>query len=531
MASYTSESSSSSSSSSSYISCSQNSSNHGFYSRRSSLLVHPVGLKLMRKYAGLMKNLTPELKELAISLKGRLVGCCYRGTEAEISSNIRKFLKEDWAKETTTFKVSDEREEYVEGTLFGSREISGYYPDIVVRKDKFSVLIIEVSVDDHDGGEKKVEQAFEYASLIDKPNDTVLLVSLQFNRREKRSPHLKISEEAFLYCHDENERKFGFLWREVYDVDDDLSPKNAAPFMTACEGMVRSIDCSSLMAEAPDEDVDEWVIKSDNVVVIGKKKVYKIFDNRFYYPTYRRPDVWLRNDLQDWIEDFNVETEFWFKESDNVDDLGKPLEIQKYTPPDIVGYPKGSVLVIRYKYLEGTHFASKASHFEQVAKFIASMHKDGIIHGDVRGFNMLHPHPEPKQAGGIKQSRLIDFDLSGPSGTSVYPPGFNKTVPENVYVRIGKPWEEMKKHHDCYELASTMAKYQIRVKMNGRDMIDLDLTHDWNLLCKSIRSTESATDVARMIRDFINQCGGGDIDISLSSIEQEKYEGLLKENW
>eukprot|EP00980_Cylindrotheca_fusiformis_P022576 scaffold9442_cov72-Cylindrotheca_fusiformis.AAC.4 len=66
MASNTSEQSSSSRSSNSAL----------FYrihnARRSSLLLHPDGLKLMEEYTSLMKNFPSELKTLAASLKRQL---------------------------------------------------------------------------------------------------------------------------------------------------------------------------------------------------------------------------------------------------------------------------------------------------------------------------------------------------------------------------------------------------------------------------------------------------------------------------
>eukprot|EP00980_Cylindrotheca_fusiformis_P022459 scaffold9316_cov90-Cylindrotheca_fusiformis.AAC.1 len=524
----------------------QNSSNSNFFNRhndrRSSLLAHPDGLKLIKKYAeDLQKELPQGLGNLATALKQRLE-TCLTAKETIISSTLRGVLKDVWAKDP--FEVTGEQEEQAEGTL-NNETVSGY-PDIVVRKNGFVLLIIEVSVDES-GGERKVGQAFDYASLLSQPKKTsegndesseqekaVMLFSLHFDRRKSSNINSKITvtEEAFLYCHHEteDERKFGFLWREVYT--DNLA--------AACAGIVRCVDCSTSLGRRTAGDLQsptlgqhhershpnvDWQVASDNVAISNKDIVYKIFDNRFH-PTHRRPDVWLNKKLS-WMKDLHVAEELRFEESVDLDRLGKSSKRQKVESGwERVPYPKGSVLVIRYKYLEGTHFAWKASHFEQIANCIASMHKDGIIHGDVRGFNMLHPHPEPKE-GGIDQSRLIDFDFSGPSG-SVYPPGYSKRVPENLYDRIGKPWGEMKEHHDCYELASAMAKYQISVKMNGRDVFDLDLTDDWIKLCKSIRSTESATDVARMIRDFIKQFGDGDVDIALAKAEQEIYEGLLK---
>jgi tRNA A-37 threonylcarbamoyl transferase component Bud32 len=75
----------------------------------------------------------------------------------------------------------------------------------------------------------------------------------------------------------------------------------------------------------------------------------------------------------------------------------------------------GSVRIIRYKFVNGTHIASKVSHFHSIANCIKEMHQTGFMHGDVRGFNMLHPHPQHvagQPSAGIKKSLLIDFDLS-----------------------------------------------------------------------------------------------------------------------
>jgi hypothetical protein len=80
--------------------------------------------------------------------------------------------------------------------------------------------------------------------------------------------------------------------------------------------------------------------------------------------------------------------------------------------PVTVSYPNGSGLVIRYPFINGTHFASKISHFQDIAQCISTMHDAGIVHGDIRGFNMLHPHPEPVP-GGMTKSCLIDLDLCG----------------------------------------------------------------------------------------------------------------------
>jgi hypothetical protein len=58
-----------------------------------------------------------------------------------------------------------------------------------------------------------------------------------------------------------------------------------------------------------------------------------------------------------------------FKESDNVDCLGKPINRKRKSgddgSPSMVPYPKGSVLVIKYDFVIGSHFASKVSDFRK----------------------------------------------------------------------------------------------------------------------------------------------------------------------
>jgi hypothetical protein len=120
-------------------------------------------------------------------------------------------------------------------------------------------------------------------------------------------------------------------------------------------------------------------------------------------------------------------------------------------------YPKGSVLVLKYDFVNGGHFASKVSHFQAVAKCITSMHEAGILHSDVRGFNMLHPVDGVH--GGISTSRLIDFDLCGERGFDKYPPGFATSVSDNIFPRYGEAGQVLRKVHDWQELASVMAHY------------------------------------------------------------------------
>eukprot|EP00980_Cylindrotheca_fusiformis_P019395 scaffold6663_cov92-Cylindrotheca_fusiformis.AAC.3 len=378
-------------------------------------------------------------------------------------------------------------------------------------------MIIEISVDGK-SGERKVGQAFDYS--IRKPNHTILLFRLHFDH----SPHLKISEEAFLYRHAQSEakrNKFGFLWREVYAMDDLNCDESSAAF----DGIIRSVHCSARILGVARDD-SEWIVVSDSVVIDKKnQQVYKIFDSRLR-ATYRRPDVWLNSNLP-CISALHVES-VRFNESGDIAVLGQPEARQKVVP-----YPKGSVVVIRYDYLDGTHFASKASHFQQIAESLAAMHEADIIHGDVRGFNMLHPHPNPKD-GQIIKSRLIDFDLSG-SSQQVYPPGYKEHVPDNVMDRLGRPGERLEKNHDCHDLGSAMSHYRVdsetysNIASFENAVKAWESLEAWEALRGSILGCKDGHDATELIQKFIDEHGGDrkDVGITVSPNLRKEWEGML----
>jgi hypothetical protein len=128
-----------------------------------------------------------------------------------------------------------------------------------------------------------------------------------------------------------------------------------------------------------------WDVVSDNVAIEDKRNVYKIFDNRFH-PTFRKPDVWQRKEYP-WIANLKVEEFYCFKEPDSgTAILGRSSRKRPFGThdPATVSYPNGLVLVIRYNLINGTHFASKISHFQDIAQCISTMHDAGIVHGDIR---------------------------------------------------------------------------------------------------------------------------------------------------
>ena len=169
------------------------------------------------------------------------------------------------------------------------------------------------------------------------------------------------------------------MWREIYEQgqesDLDFLKKSS-------EGLVRCLDCVATHRDnqLTHQTTTNWKVVSDNVAIYNGK-VYKIFDNRFR-PTYRRPDQWVPPDKSKklpWAQKLEVETHFYMPETselDRLDRLGYPSEDSKKSKRGLHSltsntsqtlYPLGSVSIIEYTFVDGTHFASRASHFLQIA--------------------------------------------------------------------------------------------------------------------------------------------------------------------
>ena len=209
--------------------------------RRASLLAHRHGVHALQFYAMTRKNDKKQKRQSDRPLANALKKCI-RKKEPAISKTLRDALKP--YVEEMGLAITGEREERVQGEIDGVA-VSGC-PDVVIRKHDRAIMIMEVSVDGN-GGEKKIGQAFEYASVIDNQsndNEPILLFTIHIDR----SKNLKIAQEAFLYVHDEDEskRKVCFIWREVYlaaagESENDL-------LMRSCAGMKRSIRCASYLS-------------------------------------------------------------------------------------------------------------------------------------------------------------------------------------------------------------------------------------------------------------------------------------------
>ena len=159
------------------------------------------------------------------------------------------------------------------------------------------------------------------------------------------------------------------------------------------------------------------------------------------------------------------------------------------------------------------------------------MHLANIVHGDIRGFNMLHP----SLGDGITESQLIDFDLTSLSHEDDrYPPGYADRITDNCWSRIGKPKGPMKKEHDWYELASAMVVYEIddsyfrTLREQGRIQeahIALseiwELNQEWTAMCKQQKDCLGNASLDVAINAFIKDHG----DVALA------LPGCIKKEW
>jgi hypothetical protein len=278
------------------------------------------------------------------------------------------------------------------------------------------------------------------------------------------------------------------------------------------------VDFLQILSNATTSTVTEWEVISDCVAVENDTTVYKIFDNRFH-PTYRKPANWVSSPTTPWLSQLNVTTHFEYVEDITVtssDVIGEPNRKRQRDQDDggIVPYPKGSVKVISYDFQVGTHTASKVSDFKHIADTIKLMHAANKVHADIRGFNMLHP-PRDGSSGAIQNSILLDFDLSGDSGTDKYPPGFNPSIRDNAYLREGEPGKLLEKSHDWIELASAMATHEPVLLAHKRTWELLVLSFELNTI-----TATNASAFADAIEEFISDHGDLQLDISLIAKSQ-----------
>jgi hypothetical protein len=131
------------------------------------------------------------------------------------------------------------------------------------------------------------------------------------------------------------------------------------------------------------------------------------------------------------------------------------------TDEDIFWSSQERLLIIRLPYKNGTHRVTKPTDFIRIIKQLAKLHGHGLVHGDIRGFNVLFG-----EEGG-----LIDFDLSGREGKGTYPQGYQQALTDGF--RLGQggakddPDNKLQFCHDWFALGKLIFFFHKWVKPTG----------------------------------------------------------------
>jgi hypothetical protein len=132
-------------------------------------------------------------------------------------------------------------------------------------------MIVEGFVDDN-SGEKKIGQAYDYASLISNPHESMILCTIHFDRNKKSTNRMKAVIECFIFVPstDEPRREIGFLWREVYEVEPATTLESDSDFLKrCCPGIVRCLMCTEYLFTIASILKPKWSVISDNAAVRG----------------------------------------------------------------------------------------------------------------------------------------------------------------------------------------------------------------------------------------------------------------------
>jgi hypothetical protein len=110
--------------------------------------------------------------------------------------------------------------------------------------------------------------------------------------------------------------------------------------------------------------------------------------------------------------------------------------------------------VIRYPFIEGSHYARNTAQFKTVFDQLQKIHSDGFVFGDLHLFNIIF-HSE-----GDAGATLIDFDYARPEG-ALYIGGFATDIATmGARHRDASSGAPMKKEHDWFSLAAAMALFE-----------------------------------------------------------------------
>eukprot|EP01091_Cochliopodium_minus_P015343 TRINITY_DN5430_c0_g1_i2.p1 TRINITY_DN5430_c0_g1~~TRINITY_DN5430_c0_g1_i2.p1 ORF type:complete len:703 (+),score=157.69 TRINITY_DN5430_c0_g1_i2:142-2250(+) len=112
---------------------------------------------------------------------------------------------------------------------------------------------------------------------------------------------------------------------------------------------------------------------------------------------------------------------YYHKNSQRKPELNKKmLEMNFGVDVDLMEDENKTMSILSYEYIEGKHVAQKVSQFLSIAKKLQSLHKDKIIHGDIKEDNLIFCD-DPEKSGSI------DGDISG-TIKDLYPNDMNLNI-------------------------------------------------------------------------------------------------------
>ena len=111
-----------------------------------------------------------------------------------------------------------------------------------------------------------------------------------------------------------------------------------------------------------------------------------------------------------------------------------------------------SVQVIVTPYRPGTHVAKKPTSFLPIIDDLKSLHDEGFVHGDIRGFNTVFDE---------NSGCFIDFDFGGKAGKAQHPKGYREALLDGK--RLMDESGIIQKWHDWYALGRLIFEvYEIK---------------------------------------------------------------------
>jgi regulator of extracellular matrix RemA (YlzA/DUF370 family) len=156
------------------------------------------------------------------------------------------------------------------------------------------------------------------------------------------------------------------------------------------------------------------------------RKLYRSYDTRLQ-PSERRANLYLEPNV------FSNVCAPIAKSVLKIDDhlYNVPLE-EKVSHSEWLWQFRAQLLVISTTYHYGVHYAEHPLHLLPIIKQLESLHRQGFVHGDIRGQNMVLSFDKTEGSHAIEDNKdkgwLIDFDYGGKLNSVTYPEGYSQVL-------------------------------------------------------------------------------------------------------